>query len=149
MRMNNVTNAGLPVRAHNNLCCVSATSLYRDADASARAGVAAGWLSASTALMALLAFPTSSATTNTDSSSGSSHELAVWVPMQLTFPYRQFTTQYSCSGLEMRMTSLLLKLGARPDLEVRGYGCTRLTGPDPFAGVKIKMNVLEPAGPRP
>jgi hypothetical protein len=98
---------------------------------------------------ALLAFPTSSATTNTDSSSGSSHELAVWVPMQLTFPYRQFTTQYSCSGLEMRMTSLLLKLGARPDLEVRGYGCTRLTGPDPFAGVKIKMNVLEPAGPRP
>jgi hypothetical protein len=69
--------------------------------------------------------------------------------MQLTFPYRQFTTQYSCSGPGMRMKSLLLKLGARPDLEVHGYGCTRLTRPDPFAGVKIKMNVLEPAGPHP
>lgn len=77
------------------------------------------------------------------------HELAVWVPLQLTFPYRHFTTQYSCSGLETRMRSLLLKLGARPDLEVRGYGCTRLTGPDPLAGVKIKMDVLEPAGTRP
>jgi hypothetical protein len=47
------------------------------------------------------------------------------------------------------MRSLLLKLGARPDLEVRGYGCTQLSGPDPLAGVKIKMDVLEPAGTRP
>jgi hypothetical protein len=69
--------------------------------------------------------------------------------MQLDFRYREFTTQYSCSGLATRMKSLLLKLGARPDLEVRGFGCTQLTGPDPFAGVRIKMNVLEPAGPRP
>lgn len=77
------------------------------------------------------------------------HELAVWVPMELTFVYRHSTTQYSCSGLEGRMKSLLLKLGARPDLDVRGYGCTRLSGPDPLAGVKIRMNVLEAAGPRP
>ena len=78
-----------------------------------------------------------------------SHELAVWVPMELTFPYRQFTTQYSCSGLEQRVKKLLIELGARADLEVHGYGCTKLTGPDPLAGVKIRMNVLEPAGARP
>ena len=77
------------------------------------------------------------------------HELAVWLPLELTFVYRHSTTQYSCSGLEARMKSLLLKLGARPDLDVRGYGCTQLTGPDPLAGVKIRMNVLEAAGPRP
>lgn len=76
-------------------------------------------------------------------------ELAVWVPLELTFVYRHSTTEYSCSGLEGRMKSLLLKLGARPDLDVRGYGCTRLTGPDPLAGVKIRMNVLEAAGVRP
>jgi hypothetical protein len=77
------------------------------------------------------------------------HELALWVPLQLNFVYGHFTTEYSCSGLETRMKSVLLKLGARPDLDVRGYGCTQLTGPDPLAGVKIKMNVLEPAGARP
>jgi hypothetical protein len=43
------------------------------------------------------------------------------------------------------MRSVLLELGSRPDLQVRGYGCTRLTGPDPFAGVTIKMNVLQRA----
>src|SRR5262245_1364605 len=104
------------------------------------------------AMLALLTFLSCSSTSAADAapdSAGAAHELAVWVPLQLTFPYAHFTTQYSCSGLETRMKSLLLKLGARPDLEVRGYGCTRLSGPDPLAGVKIKMNVLEPAGPRP
>jgi hypothetical protein len=78
-----------------------------------------------------------------------SHELAVWAPMQLNFVYRHVTTEYSCDGLVARMKSLLLKLGARPDLDVRGYGCTQLSGPDPLAGVTIRMNVLEAAGPRP
>jgi hypothetical protein len=84
-----------------------------------------------------------------DASANSTHELAVWVPMQLNFVYRHFTTEYSCDGLAARMKSLLLKLGARPDLDVRGYGCTQLSGPDPLAGVKIRMNVLEVAGARP
>jgi hypothetical protein len=48
----------------------------------------------------------------------------------------------------MRMKSLLLKLGARPDLEVRSYGCTQLRGPDPLAGVQVRMDVLEPKGPQ-
>ena len=112
--------------------------------------------SAATAVAGLVAFVVliagsgaAEAAAGTDPSASGSHELAVWVPMQLTFPYRPFTTQYSCSGLEMRMKSLLLKLGARPDLDVRGYGCTQLSGPDPLAGVRITMSVLEPAGSRP
>ena len=100
-------------------------------------------------LAALLIGTAASPVPATDPPAASAHELAVWVPMELTFPYRQFTTQYSCSGLEQRVKKLLLELGARADLEVRGYGCTKLTGPDPLAGVKIRMNVLEPAGARP
>ena len=73
----------------------------------------------------------------------SGDQSAVWVPKELTFIYREFTTQYSCDGLQQRMRKLLLDLGARSDLQVRGYGCTRLVGPDPFAGVRIKLNVLQ------
>lgn len=82
-----------------------------------------------------------------DAPADSAQELAVWVPVQLKFVYRPLTTTYSCDGLQTRMRGLLLKLGARSDLNVRGYGCTRLSGPDPLAGVQIKMNVLEPKGP--
>jgi hypothetical protein len=77
---------------------------------------------------------------------GSDRQPAVWAPKELNFVYREFTTKYSCDGLQDRMKSLLIKLGARQDLRVRGWGCTRLQGPDPFAGVSIKMSVLQPAG---
>lgn len=100
-------------------------------------------------LVAVVLLTCSSASSAADASGDSPRELAVWVPLELTFVYRHSTTQYSCSGLAARMKSLLLQLGARPDLDVRGYGCTQLTGPDPLAGVKIRMNVLETAGPRP
>ena len=76
----------------------------------------------------------------------SGRESAVWAPKELNFAYQGFTTKYSCDGLQERMRDVLLKLGARPDLRVRGYGCTLIQGPDPFAGVSIKMNVLQPAG---
>ena len=72
-------------------------------------------------------------------------ESAVWAPKELSFAYTGFTTKYSCDGLQARMRSVLLALGSRPDLQVRGYGCTRLAGPDPLAGVSIKMNVLQRA----
>lgn len=100
-------------------------------------------------LSALLISTTPSTGSAADAPAASDHELAVWVPLQLTFRYTPLTTEYSCSGLEQRMKKLLIKLGARPDLEVRGYGCTKVTGPDPLVGVRIKMNVLEPAGSRP
>jgi hypothetical protein len=70
---------------------------------------------------------------------------AVWVPKEFTFRYQGFTTQYSCDGLRDKMRKVLLELGARPDLEVSNYGCTRLSGPDPFPGVRVRMNVLQPA----
>ena len=105
--------------------------------------------SATLVLSALLISIAASAVPGANTPAASSHELAVWVPLQLTFTYRPLTTQYSCSGLEQRVKKLLLELGARADLEIRGYGCTKLTGPDPLAGVKIRMNVLEPAGARP
>ncbi|MBV8909768.1 MAG: hypothetical protein JOZ89_03310 [Gammaproteobacteria bacterium] len=42
------------------------------------------------------------------------------------------------------MKQILLALGARPDLEVRGYGCTRIAGPDELASVTIRIHVLQP-----
>ena len=100
-------------------------------------------------LGAVLISTTAAAVPAADAPAASAHELAVWVPLQLTFRYTPLTTEYSCSGLEQRVKKLLIELGARPGLEVRGYGCTNLTGPDPLAGVRIKMNVLEAAGSRP
>jgi hypothetical protein len=101
------------------------------------------------ALVALLAGSSAWAAPAPNAPSEPAHELAVWVPMQLNLVYPHSTTTYSCDGLAARVKSILLKLGARPDLDVRGYGCTQLTGPDPLAGVKIRMNVLEAAGARP
>lgn len=71
---------------------------------------------------------------------------AVWTPKEFTFIYQGFTTTYTCDALQRRMKEVLLQLGARAeDLQVRRYGCTQTNGPDPFAGVQVKMNVLEPA----
>jgi hypothetical protein len=100
-------------------------------------------------MTALLACSCAVAAPPQQSAATQTHEFTVWVPKHLEFLYRHATTQYTCSGLQTRMKSLLLELGARPDLDVREYGCTQLSGPDPLAGVKINMNVLEPAGQRP
>jgi hypothetical protein len=72
---------------------------------------------------------------------------AVWTPKELRFVYMGFTSKFSCDGLADRMRKVLLLLGARSDLKVSPSGCTSPYGrPDPFPGVMIKMNVLEPAG---
>jgi hypothetical protein len=70
---------------------------------------------------------------------------AVWVSKQLVFQYQGFTTRYTCDGLQAKMKRLLIELGAREDLRVSPYGCTHLTAPDLFAGVQIRMNVLQAA----
>src|SRR5579863_5529099 len=92
---------------------------------------------------AFMACTSASATTPADTTS--STQAAVWVPKEFNFVYLEFTTRYSCDGLQERMRTLLLALGARDDLHVLGYGCTRLAGPDPLASVRIKINVLQPA----
>ena len=70
---------------------------------------------------------------------------AVWTSKELNFDYHGFATKYSCDGLRDKMRDVLRKLGAA-DLDVRSGGCMRSFGPDPLASVRIRMNVLEPAG---
>jgi hypothetical protein len=71
---------------------------------------------------------------------------AVWTPKQVRFVYLGFTAKFSCDGLADRVRSVLLLLGARKDLQVSPSSCSTPFGrPDPFPGVTIKMNVLEPA----
>jgi hypothetical protein len=72
-------------------------------------------------------------------------ESAVWTPRELSFVYQGFTTEYSCDGLRDKVRSVLLELGAREDLTVTESPCASLGQPDPFPGVRIKMNVLQPA----
>lgn len=73
-------------------------------------------------------------------------ETAVWTPKELLFIYQGFTTRYSCDGLRDKVRSILLELGAREDLKITETPCSELGRPDPFPGVRIKMNVLQPAG---
>jgi hypothetical protein len=72
-------------------------------------------------------------------------ESAVWTPKELTFVYQGFTSRYSCDGLRDKVRSILLELGARQDLKVNESPCSSFGRPDPFPGVRIKMNVLQPA----
>jgi hypothetical protein len=75
-----------------------------------------------------------------EASAGSGGESAVWAPKELTFTYQGHTTQYTCDGLRDKMRSILLELGARQDIRVRGFGCIH-----PYPGVSVRMNVLQPA----
>jgi hypothetical protein len=71
----------------------------------------------------------------------------VWTPKEVHYVYQGFTTKYSCDGLRDKIRSVLLRLGARKkDLEVREDACSSSFGrPDPFPGVRVKMNVLQPS----
>ena len=72
-------------------------------------------------------------------------ESAVWTPRETTFVFQGFTSRYSCDGLRDRVRGVLLELGAREDLNITESPCSSLGRPDPFPGVRIKMNVLQPA----
>jgi hypothetical protein len=77
---------------------------------------------------------------------GSGGETAVWTPKELRFTYMGFTSHYSCDGLRDKISSTLLKFGARKDLVVNEISCGAGMGrPGPFPAVSIKMNVLTPA----
>lgn len=74
---------------------------------------------------------------------------AVWAPRQLHFVFLGFTAHYSCDGLQDKIRHVLTELGAERGFEVSLAGCSAPYGrPDPFPGVNIKMNVLQPADPR-
>jgi hypothetical protein len=71
---------------------------------------------------------------------------AAWTPKELRFVYQGFTSKYSCDGLREKVKAILLKLGARKDLQVSPTPCSGSLGtPTVFPGVTIKMNVLETA----
>lgn len=72
-------------------------------------------------------------------------EAAAWVQKEVNFRYVGFTTKYSCDGLRDRVRGILLKLGARDDLRMTGYGCVGVNSPETTPGVRIVMHVLEPA----
>jgi len=74
------------------------------------------------------------------------NEAAAWVRKEVNFRYVGITTKYSCDGLRDRMRSILLRLGARDDLTLVGYGCIGVSGPETTPGVRIVMHVLQPAG---
>lgn len=96
------------------------------------------------ASLSLLCFPVLAAGTE-GTAAPVEAQSAVWTPKELTFVYQGFTSRYSCDGLLEKMRRVLLTLGARNDVEVSPYGCTSAYGrPDPFPGVRIKMNVLKP-----
>jgi hypothetical protein len=103
------------------------------------------WFQTSHALAAILGLLLCAAA-YADSSDGG--QPAVWAQKEFQFTYLGFTTKYSCDGLDSKMRTILLELGARKqDLKISDWGCAARTGkPDPFPGVAVKMSVLVPAG---
>jgi len=70
-------------------------------------------------------------------------EQAIWTPKDAHFVFQGFTSKYSCDGLQAKVKSALLQLGARKDLRVEEGACERPGGgPEPFPNVNVKMNVL-------
>jgi hypothetical protein len=110
-------------------------------------GKHAQWNAAALAATLALTSAVSSASPPQTSAAETSRasESATWVPKVLSFSYHGVTTRYTCDALQTRMKALLLELGARPDLRVVTWGCTRQIAADILPGVTVQMNVLQPA----
>jgi hypothetical protein len=94
----------------------------------------------------VMSFPAGAAAA--ESTATPAGETAVWTPKELTFVFQGFTAHYSCDGLLDKIRHVLGELGARSDFQLSYYGCSGSFGrPDPFPGVRIRMHVLQPAGP--
>jgi len=72
-------------------------------------------------------------------------QAAVWKTQEVTLTYEGFTTHYSCEGLRDKVEQALLTLGARHDLIVTPYGCSRVGMPEPLPSLQIKVATLRPA----
>jgi hypothetical protein len=110
-----------------------------------RTGTSGVGLAPAALAVTLLCAPASGAGEDTAPATRTASEPAVWTPRELSFVYLGLTAQYSCDGLRDQMTHVLLQLGARRDLEVRESSCVSIGQPDAFPGVRIRMNVLQPA----
>jgi hypothetical protein len=101
-----------------------------------------------TALAALILFIPVWADSAESAAAPADAQAAVWTPKEVTFVFMGFTTHYSCDGLRDKIRHVLAELGARSDFKVDYYGCSSPYGtPDPFPGVRIRMQVLQPAAP--
>jgi hypothetical protein len=68
---------------------------------------------------------------------------ASWQEHNATFAYSGFTTYYTCDGLEAKVRSILLYLGARKDLKVTSNGCANGPNrPSPTAWVTAHFHTL-------
>lgn len=53
---------------------------------------------------------------------------AVWKAQQMSFEYRGYSTSYSCQSLEDKLELILRTVGAREDVQLRGYACDEQIG---------------------
>lgn len=89
----------------------------------------------------MAAVPAHAATPTTDAATVE----AVWVEQDIQFTYMPITAIYTCYGFRDKMRWILEQLGARADLKVTPYGCTRIPQVEPFPGVKIVGAFAAPA----
>jgi len=72
-------------------------------------------------------------------------EPAAWKDHDLVLDYFGFTTRYSCDGLRDRVRTVLLQLGARPDLSISTSGCLHPGGGvELFPSVQVHFASLQP-----
>ena len=75
------------------------------------------------------------------------HVNGVWQHHKVRFDYMSVTTLYTCSGLELKVQSILGALGARPGAKVRTGGCLgRDNTPARQAWVMMEFDSLAPPG---
>jgi len=68
---------------------------------------------------------------------------ASWQEHTVKFHYTGFTTHYTCDGLESKVRTILVYLGARKDARVIASGCARGPNePSPYAWVEAKFHTL-------
>ena len=103
------------------------------------------WIPVRVAAAAVLALSLAAGALAQPAAESSPPTWAVWTPKELRFVYMGFTSHYSCDGLAGKMRSILLQLGARPDMKLREVPCSGSFGtPSPFPGATVNMSVLTP-----
>lgn len=71
---------------------------------------------------------------------------AQWHPQKLDFTYAGFTSYYTCEGMESKVRTILLTLGARNDAKVQAIGCDRASNkPNKVLWVTAQFSTLAPA----
>lgn len=73
---------------------------------------------------------------------------AVWVESRVRFVYQPFTSSFSCSGLQTRVSVILAELGMRPGFQVHLTSCTNgPRGSGWMPTVEIVGQTVRPATP--